>query len=228
MSAIIPLRATKIASLLQQIVGRGTRPLAGIIDGLETAEQRLSAIAASEKTELLVFDFLWLADSVDLVSPVDLFAGTPELRAAMKENGLTDLVQSEAVAQKDLLKSLEKAAKKHQHRQPRTIDPIAWAVSMGDAVIANYTPETSSEAAPASIDELEFLLHHGLDTSQVKSSGQAQKLINRVVDRTKMGLASVKQLNFLLKLGIPEHSAVLMKASQAGAIIGRETAKWRR
>jgi superfamily II DNA or RNA helicase len=220
-SAIVPLRATKIQSLLQQIVGRGTRPLAGVIDGLNTAEERLAAIAASEKKDLVVFDFLWLSDSVDLISPVDLVAGSPEIKKAMLKSGIKDVVAAEAEAQKDLLKSLAKAAAKHQHRQPRTIDPIAWAVSLGDAVLDGYSPQTTAEGQAATKEELDFILNAGLDSSRIKTSGAAQKIINRIVDRDKMGLATVKQLNFLAKLGIPEERAVLMKKGQAGAIIGR-------
>lgn len=227
-SCIVPLRITKIRSLLTQCVGRGTRPLAGTIDGLDTPEERLAAIATSPKKDLLVFDFLWLSDRLDLVAPVDLFAANPEIRKAMLKSRETDLVKAEEEAQRDFLKALEKEARKHQHRQPRTMDPLAWAVSVGDAVLASYVPETSADAMSPTKQELDFLLQHNIDTSQVKSSGLAQKLIHRIVERHKLGLASVKQLNFLKQLGVPEEQAALMKAGQAGAIIGKRSATWRR
>lgn len=227
-SCICVLRPTKIQSLYQQCVGRGLRTLPGVIDGLKTREERLAAIAASAKTDTLVLDFLWLTETIDLISPVDLVATTPELSKLMKENGLPDLVAAEEEAQKDLLKSLEKAAKKHQHRQARTVDPLAWAVSLGDPVLAGYQPETAADAAPASKEELDFILKAGLDSSAVKTSGQAQKIIGRIVDRDKLGLATVKQLSFLKKLGFPDETASLMKKAQAGAIIGREMAGFRR
>jgi superfamily II DNA or RNA helicase len=227
-SCIVPLRITKIRSLLTQCVGRGTRPLTGIIDGLDTVEERLAAIAASAKKDLLVFDFLWLADRLDLVGPVDLFASNPEIRKAMLKSKHTDLLKAEEEAQRDFLKALEKEARKHQHKQPRTIDPLAWAVSVGDAMLASYVPDSAQDAAPPTRQELEFLLSQNIDTSVVKTSGLAQKLISRVIERKKLGLASIKQLNFLKQLGVPEEQAALMKASQAGAIIGRGTASWRR
>lgn len=220
-SCICVLRPTKIQSLYTQCIGRGTRTLPGVIDGLRTREERLAAIARSAKKQVLILDFLWLTDSVDLISPVDLVATTPELKKAMLKKGETDLLKAEEEAQKDLLKSLEKAAKKHEHRQPRTIDPIAWAVSLGDAVLDNYTPETTADSQPASKQELDFILDAGLDTSKIKTSGHAQRVINRIVDRDKLGLATVKQLTFLKNLGIPEEVAVQMRKGQAGAIIGR-------
>lgn len=228
-SCIVPLRITKIRSLLTQCVGRGTRPITGTIDGLDTPEERLAAIAASPKKDLLIFDFLWLSDRLDLVGPVDLFAANPEIRKGMLKSRQNDLLKAEEEAQRDFVKALEKEARKHQHRQPRTMDPLAWAVSVGDAVIATYVPESTADALAATTQELDFLLQHNIDTSQVKTSGLAQKLITRIVERHKLGLASVKQLNFLKQLGIPEEKASLMKAGQAGAIIGAKMAgKWRR
>lgn len=226
-SAVVPLRVTTIRSLLAQMVGRGTRPLAGVIDGMDTVEERLAAIAASAKRDLLVFDFLWLADRLDLVGPVDLFASSPEIRKLMLKSGEVDLVKAEEVAQRDLLKSLRKEAEKHQHKQPRTMDMLAWAVSIGDAALAAYVPENAADAAPASNAELDFILEQGGDTSGVKNSGMAQRIIAKMIERKKLGLASVKQLTFLKKLGIPEETAALMRASQAGAIIGKKTAAWR-
>lgn len=227
-SCIVPLRITKIRSLLAQCVGRGTRPLTGVIDGLNTVEERLAAIAASAKKDLLVFDFLWLADRLDLVGPVDLFAARPEIRKAMLKSKETDLLKAEEEAQRDFLRTLEKEARKHEHRQPRTLDMLAWAVRVGDAVLATYRPENAADAASPSKQELDYLLTQNIDTSVIKTSGLAQKVISRLMERKKLGLASVKQLNFLKQLGVPEEQASLMKAGQAGAVIGKRTAGWNR
>jgi hypothetical protein len=124
---------------------------------------------------------------------------------------------------RDYIAYLEKAADKHQHRQPRTIDPVKFAVSIGDA-ISNVE---DSESGAATKTELDLLLQHGIDTTQVKHSAHAQRLIQRLVDRKKLGLASAKQLSFLIKLGFPEDKAATMSAKQAGAIIGKQMGQWR-
>ena len=54
------LRPTRIRSLMVQAYGRGTRILPGVIDGLETKEERIQAIAESAKPNMLILDFLWL------------------------------------------------------------------------------------------------------------------------------------------------------------------------
>lgn len=56
---IITRRNGKVAILgNSQMIGRGTRPLPGVVDGIDTPEERRAAIAASEKSNLLVIDFV--------------------------------------------------------------------------------------------------------------------------------------------------------------------------
>lgn len=227
-SLVSVLRPTKIPSLYQQCVGRCVRVLEGVIDGLNTKEERLAAIASSAKKDTLILDFMWLTEKLDLITPSYLFSSIPEVRASMDKRKNGDLLESEEEAQKDLLKSMETELQKHQHKQPRTIDPIAWAVSMGDDVLANYTPETAADAEPPSREELDVLLAANISTVAVKTSGQAQKLIQRHLKRTELGLASPLQLRFLKQLGFADEVTATLTKKQAGAIIGKKTARWGR
>jgi superfamily II DNA or RNA helicase len=59
---ILNLRPTKSATLFQQIVGRGTRILPGIIDGLEGLTDRRLAIARSAKPDCIAEGSLVLTD----------------------------------------------------------------------------------------------------------------------------------------------------------------------
>lgn len=54
---IVQARPTKSRSLYAQQVGRSTRPLPGLVDGLAGAEQRKEAIAGSKKPCALIVDF---------------------------------------------------------------------------------------------------------------------------------------------------------------------------
>ena len=225
---VVCARATKSRAFYVQQVGRATRPLPGIVDGLETPDERKSAIAASAKPDFLILDPLWISDRLDLCNAYDLFTNSPEVKklmAAMDAPG-KDLAELEKEAERDFIKSLEKEAKKHANKQARTIDPLAYAVSLGDASFASYVPETQYDALPPSGPEIEFLQKQGMDTSGIKSRGLAQKIITRILHREKMGLASVKQLTFLRNLGFDEDRISTMKKGQAGAIMGRQFAKW--
>jgi|JI9StandDraft_1071089.scaffolds.fasta_scaffold10687_4 superfamily II DNA or RNA helicase len=60
-----------------QRMGRGTRPLKGVVDGLATPEERRAAIAASAKPDFLFLDFTDASDRHELVHPEEALAGEP-------------------------------------------------------------------------------------------------------------------------------------------------------
>lgn len=61
--------------LLLQIIGRGTRPLKGVVDGPETAEERKAAIATSDKSHCVVLDFVGNSGEFKLLTVADVLAG---------------------------------------------------------------------------------------------------------------------------------------------------------
>lgn len=68
-------RATKSASLYTQIIGRGTRPLPGLVDGIEKAEDRRAAIAGSGKPFIRILDFLGNSGKHKLITLSDILGG---------------------------------------------------------------------------------------------------------------------------------------------------------
>lgn len=217
------LRPTKVRKVLVQGVGRGLRPLKDIIDHLETAAERLRAIASSSKPDCLIIDYLWLTDRLDLIKPVDLVTTHKELRDKMQEMAEgreeTDLLDLEGVANRDLLVSLEKAVRKHSNKSARTIDPLAWAVDLGDAKLATYEPETEWDRRAPTAGQQHLLQKQGFDLTQVKYFGQARELITRLMTRYKMKLSSPPQLHFLHQLGLPQEEASKLTAKEASATI---------
>lgn len=216
---ICMLRVTKIRSLLVQAAGRGLRPLKGLIDKMKTAAERLAAIAASAKPDMLILDFLWLADRLDLVRPVDLVVTKPEQRklaAAAAESGATDLLAIELGASRDLLKSLEAAARANARKKARTVDPLSWALSMGDEALAVWEPESKWDELPATPNQIQFIRDAHIDVTNVKYRGHANKIIVRLISRMKLRLATPMQLNFMRTLGIPDDvtSTLTMKEAE--------------
>lgn len=65
-------RPTASSCLYIQMFGRGTRCLPGVIDGLDTVEERLAAIAASEKPHFRVFDITDASRHNDLKTALDV------------------------------------------------------------------------------------------------------------------------------------------------------------
>jgi superfamily II DNA or RNA helicase len=74
-SIIVMARPTKNASLYEQMLGRGTRPLPGVIDGLLTSEERCDAIAGSLKPAMLVIDYAGNCGKHNLIRATDLLGG---------------------------------------------------------------------------------------------------------------------------------------------------------
>ena len=56
--AVAVYRPTRSLGLAEQMKGRGCRPLRGIVDGLDTPEERLAAIKASAKPDCMVIDLV--------------------------------------------------------------------------------------------------------------------------------------------------------------------------
>lgn len=198
---------------------RGTRTLPGLIDHLETREERLAVIAASAKPSFTLLDFLWLTDRLDLIQPVDLVASKPAIRKAMLASGEVDLVAAEAVAERDLLKSLTSAAKKHARKEARTIDPIALSVSLGDASLASYEPETTWDSLAPTAGQLSFLQKQGIDTTNIGCKGLASKIIGRVITRLKCSLATPRQLSLMVQLGLDEQTCATLTVREATGLI---------
>lgn len=208
-----------------QSVYRGTRVLPGIISDDMTAEQRVAAIAASPKPYLTLLSPYFISDRIHICAIYDMFGAPPPNKKVRQPKEYTEPAKI-----RDYIAALEKAANKHAHRQPRTIDPVRFSLSVGAERLAVYQPETSADSAPPSKEELDVLLAAGLDSSAFKCSGQAQEMIAVLRERERLGLATPRQIEQLtLRLGIPGEVAEKMRKNQAGAIIGRRAAThWKR
>jgi superfamily II DNA or RNA helicase len=192
---------------------RSTRVLPGVVSDEMTAEERRAAIAMSRKPYSLVLSPFFVSDRIHIMEPYDLFDVPPEGRKKISNNGdFTDVRKL-----RDGITALEKAADKHRNKQARTINPVSFALSIG---LGGYVPQASADSLPPSRDMLDFLLTSGIDTTQVKTSGEANRLADRLRERHRLGLATPIQLEQLrLQLDWPEEKINLMKSKQAGVLI---------
>ncbi len=71
-------RPTKSRALYVQMLGRGTRPLPGTVEGLESAAQRIEAIRTSDKSTCTIIDFVGQAGRHKLVCTSDILFGETE------------------------------------------------------------------------------------------------------------------------------------------------------
>lgn len=215
---------TKSRSYYRQKIGRATRPLKGVLDGCQTAAERLAAIAASDKPDFLIIDPFCKCTDIELCDSYDLFAEKPEVKARMKSLG-PPTEETAREAERDFVKALEKEARKHARKAARTIDPLAWAVSLGDAALKDYVPQSGWEGAPPTTGQLEFIRRQGMATEGITSKGLASKIIGRLMTRIQLKLASPAQLEFLHKLGFDDQQCATLTMREASDLLDRRVAK---
>lgn len=107
-------RPTKSRALYSQCIGRGTRPLTGAVDGIEEAADRRAAIAASEKPNVLVLDFVGNSGKHKLVHATDVLGvdySDDELTEALEEIRL----RSEAGEATDIEDAFRMAAERREN-----------------------------------------------------------------------------------------------------------------
>lgn len=209
------LRATTIRSLYSQIIGRGTRPHASIVQQLNNAPnayERLQLIKNSVKPHLTILDFLYLYEKHDLCRPASLLTADTRVVSSMT-NIDGDLIEAEAKAERDLLAKLEKDLRKNANRKATVVDPLSLAASLHDLALTDYEPTTQNEAKPASEKQLAWLKGQGVDVSKITCAGHAQALIGRLMERMKKKLTTVRQLNFYGKLGVDVSEMTILEAN---------------
>lgn len=221
-------RATISRAFYIQGIYRGTRVLLpkGVLESCRTAEERRAAIARSRKTHLLVIDPLFVSDRIDLLDAYDLFSDKPKVKAAMKASGEFSAESAEK-ATRDFIKSLNREAKKHARKKARTIDPLAWAVSLGDDALKSYTPEPGWESGPPTDGQLDFLRKQGMAVDGIKSKGLASKLIGKLMTRINLHLATPSQLSLMHKLGLDEQTCATLTMKEASVLLDRTLAEKR-
>lgn len=114
---VVMARPTKSLSLYIQCIGRGTRTLPGLLDGLETPEERKAAIANSEKPFMTVLDFVGNSGRHKLISTADVLAG--EVAPEIVEIALQEAKESDEPV--DMAKSIREQEEKALERERERI-----------------------------------------------------------------------------------------------------------
>ncbi len=187
---VVVLRPTKIRSLYQQMVGRGTRLYPG-------------------KEDLLILDFLYLTEKHDLCTPASVFSGTEEIEERMEEilkrGEEVDMTEAEEQAEHDVLAEREAAlASRLQQtawKKAKTVDPIEFALSIAAEDLALYQPVFSWEYGPPTEKQIAYLEKCGISTGAVTCKGMASLLIDKLVRRQNEGLCTPRQIRCLENYG---------------------------
>ncbi len=185
---VIVLRPTKVRSLYSQMIGRGTRLYPG-------------------KQELLVIDFLWLTERLELCHPANLICEDKEVAQKLTENledkaGLAvDLEEAVKTASEDVIAQREEALAKKlaemKQRKKKLVDPLQFEMSIQAEDLAGYVPSFGWEMAPASDKQKAALEKAGICPDEIDNAGKAAKIMDRINMRRAAGLTTPKQIRFL-------------------------------
>jgi superfamily II DNA or RNA helicase len=221
-------RKTLSRSLLAQMIGRGTRTLTGILEGLETVEERLTAISNSTKPNLIVLDFLGQTGRLKLATVGDCLGGNYEedvIEAANKRaeksgnpSNMVELLEEEALRikeEKEKRRQEEEARKaklvaRTKYRKPIHIDPFSAFDIVPERARAWDDGRQLSEKQRAL-----FVKHIG-DPNDFENYAQQKQLLNQLFHRWKNNLASLRQCATLKKHGYETKD---LKMSEASSLI---------
>ena len=196
--ATLCLRPTRSKTLYQQIIGRSTRPLPGVIDASESVSERLDRIASSRKPNALIIDPLWVSHEMDLCTPSFLIAESEkeaielEQRAGKEKRyslqALKDSIQRER--EEAIARRLANAARFREGR----LDYRYLAAQTGEHKLLTYEPVFHKECRPPTRFTLELIKAAGIDPSNVTSQGLADEIRKAIGRRRYQELAEISQL----------------------------------
>jgi superfamily II DNA or RNA helicase len=196
--ATLCLRPTRSKVLYQQVVGRSTRPLAGLVDAQESVEGRLEAIRKSAKPDALIIDPLWLSTDHDLVTPSFLIADNQEeaeeIERRAKKNKDYSLAAIKAAIQREREEAIARRLANAARFREGRLDYQCLAASPGEHRLLTYEPVFKKECRPPSAFTLSVLHRMGIDTENVTSQGLAEEIKRAIGRRRYQGRAEIRDL----------------------------------
>lgn len=189
---VVVLRPTKVRGLYSQMVGRGTRLAPG-------------------KKELLLLDFLWHTESMELCHPANLICKNAETAKKMTENledaagQAVDIEDAEEQAEKDVVRERENALAEKleacKKRKRKLVDPLQFEMSIQAEDLSSYVPTFGWEMGPPTQKQKAALERLGILPDEIENAGKAKLILDRLHKRAVTGLTTPKQIRCLEKYG---------------------------
>jgi superfamily II DNA or RNA helicase len=234
-AVIANARPTKSRSLYSQVVGRGTRPLPGIVDGLASAEERRAAIRMSSKPAVTVLDFVGNSHRHKLVCTADILGGNytddvielARSKAAKKSAAgePADMLEEIIGAKKEIE---EIAKKKREHIKARA-NYRAQNVSPFDVFDLGPVREPGWHKGRRPSDAMIGVLERaGVPRKEIDKMTytQVSASIGAITERRAAGLCTYKQAAILNKHGYAGDKATFAEAN--GIITQLKANNWQR
>jgi superfamily II DNA or RNA helicase len=233
---VVMARPTKSRCLYSQMVGRGTRVLPGVVDGLETAEERREAVSWSQKPTCLIVDFVGNAGRHKLMTTADILGGKVS-DLAIQRVLFKATAKGQAVNMAAALEAEERQLRAEvEERRRREAARRAHIVGRATFSAREINPFDAFQLEPArakgwdegkqlSEKQAALLRKNGLDPSRLPYA-QSKQLVGEIIRRYANQLCTMKQANCLRKHGYDTKE--LTKADATRLIDALANNNWRR
>lgn len=221
---VVQARPTKSRALYAQQAGRGTRTLPGTVDGIDTADERRAAIAASDKPDLLILDLVGNSGRHRLVTSLDILGGRYEddvidlaIREAQKGQGPFDPLEALHAAEREAQRLAREAdEKRRRFIQAKGKTKLTWRDPFD---VFDMTPNRVPgwhKGRPPSDRQRAFLEKRRVEEKVLDGLDftRASQLIGKLMDRQDRGLCTYRQAKTLRKFGKNPTDMSFAEASQ--------------
>lgn len=233
---IVQARPTKSRCLYSQMVGRATRPLPGLVDGLETGEQRRASIANSIKPSMLVIDFVGNSGRHKLITTADILGGKVsdeaiERAVAKAKKAGTAMNMAEAVQteERNLREEIEAQKQREAAKRAKIVAKAAYstrAINPFDVFHLEPARERGWDKGKHLSDKQAALLRRqGIDPSTMNYA-QGKQVIAELFKRWDGHLATMKQCALLQKHGYDTRELTIDQAKTMIDALAKNN--WRR
>lgn len=213
-------RPTMSRALYAQMVGRGTRPLTGIVDGLDSALERNAAIAASAKPQLEVFDFVGNAGRHRLMSCADILGGRHSDEVVERAARIVREKGEAANVQEAIEEASEQVGKEHEEEKRRAAIKAkakyrTVKVNPFDVFGIEPVRERAWDTKRQPSDKmLAMLKRNGIEPPEDLTFDQARQLVQKIIARREHGWCSFKQAALLQRYGYATRGLRFEEASK--------------
>jgi superfamily II DNA or RNA helicase len=198
-SIVVMGRPTNSLLVYQQMLGRGTRTIPGVVDGIPTPDGRRDAIAASVKPWVTVLDFVGNSKH-KIITAVDVLGGNYDVevkdlaagRLASKPGNVRESMRKAKAAMQLLAEEERRKAIVFDH-----IDYALQDVDTFGGVVTTVTPRKIRGGATDG--QIAFLVSLGIDRNA--ALGFTKKQAGAMIDKLRNERCTVKQGNTLRKFG---------------------------
>lgn len=234
-ACVVMARPTRSTAIFAQAVGRGTRPLPGIVDGPDLhidAELRRASIRRSAKPDMLLLDIAGVGDELSLATIADALAGnlSAEARMLLLKKDLDGSETLDSMLEDVKLAALEEVRRMSESRARADIvdrDPFAAPNILG------IKDGDNPDEPRAGKDLCAWLKKYGVQNPERLSESAATKAKKAICVRAGKGLCPYSVMQTLQKFGVPVARTVQMSRETGAALIreladngGRRPPRW--